>query len=672
MLNHEQVRFKIEELREKINHHNYRYYVLDDPQITDADFDALMRQLQELEAEYPQFISADSPTQRVGGAPASTFAPVRHRTPMLSLENAFNSVELDSFAQRLERLLAKPPGFYVTELKIDGLGVSLTYENGVFVRGATRGDGEVGEDVTQNLRTIRSLPLRLQQPITCEVRGEVFMRKEDFAALNARRQEEGEAVFANPRNASAGSLRQLDPQVTATRPLDIFLYHLGYLDEVTLPPGISPPTRHWQVLTLLREIGLPTASWARLCANFTEVQEVCRTWQEERNSFPFEIDGVVVKVDDLAVYPTLGATSKSPRWAIAYKFPAQQATSVIESIEVNVGRTGAITPMAIFTPVQLAGTTVSRANLHNQSLITQKDIRIGDTVVVQKAGDIIPEVVEVVLAQRPPQTQPFYLPKNCPACDAQLVHLNEEVVLRCVNLSCRAQAVERLVHFASRAAMDISGLGPALAEQLVTSGLANDPADLYHLTPAQLRTLPRMGERSASKLLAALEEAKGRGLARLLYGLGIRHVGESAAAALAQHFGHIDKIMATPSEQLLQVADIGPNTAQSIISFFSRPENHQLIERLKESGLSVVSEQIPAQGALRDQRFVVTGTLVNFTRHEAEEAIRTQGGIVGSAVSRQTNYLVVGDKPGSKLAKAQELAVTVLNEAEFMALLKGE
>ncbi len=667
-----QAQVEIERLRADINRHNYCYYVLDRPEITDAAFDTLMQRLTELEKAFPEFVTADSPTQRVGGAVAGAFAPVRHGTPMLSLDNAFDRADLLAFDQRLCRLLGRSTLEYVAELKIDGLGVSLLYENGRFARGATRGDGEVGEDVSQNLRTVRSLPLRLQAPVTCEVRGEVFMPKEPFAALNARREEEGEAVFANPRNASAGSLRQLDPRVTAGRPLAVFLYHLGFLDEASLPAELPPPRYHAEVMTFLRWVGLPTAGEWQLCRDIGEVLQFCEKWQDERNSLPFEIDGVVVKVNDLAVYPELGATAKSPRWAIAYKFPAQQATTVIQEIQVNVGRTGAITPMAIFTPVQLAGTTVSRASLHNASLIAQKDIRVGDTVVVQKAGDIIPEVVEVVTARRPAEAEPYQMPAACPACGAQLIHLDEEVVLRCVNLGCPAQAVEGLVHFASRDAMDITGLGPALAAQLVSAGLAQSPADLYELTQEQLQALPRMGERSAENLLRALAESKGHGLARLLYGLGIRHVGEGAARELARHFGAIAALLAAGQDELLQVPDIGPNTTQSITSFFARPENQELVKRLQASGVVMTEERQSGGNLLAGKRFVVTGTLAAYTRQEAEEAIRSQGGAVSSAVSRNTDYLIAGEKPGSKLAKAQELGVSVLDEAGFTALLKGE
>lgn len=662
---------EVESLRQEIERHNYLYYVLDQPEISDAAYDSLMRRLQELENQFPALVVPESPTQRVGGSPLAGFAPVRHRTPMLSLSNVYNAAELRAFCERVCRSLDKPDTQWVTEVKIDGLGVSLTYENGVLVRGATRGDGEVGEDVTQNLRTVRSVPLRLRFPVTCEVRGEVFMNKADFAALNAQREEDGEPLFANPRNASAGSLRQLDARITASRPLDILLYHLGYLDESGLPAALTAPRTQWEVLEFLRTIGLPVSREARQCSSIDEVQAFCDHWQNARNTLPFEIDGAVIKLDNLADHAVLGATAKSPRWAVANKFPAQQATSVIRSIEVNVGRTGAVTPLAIFDPVQLAGTTVSRASLHNEQLIRQKDIRVGDTVVVQKAGDIIPEVVEVLFALRPTASQPFLMPTHCPACQAELVHLDDEVALRCINRACPAQAVESLVHFASRDAMDIDGFGPALAQQLVAAGLVNDPADLFGLTFAQLTSLERMGAKSARKLLAALADSKGRGMARLLYGLGIRHVGEGTARDLAMHFRNMDNLSAASATDLLQVRDVGPSTAQSITQFFARPENQALIARLRQYGLLMEArESQPMGGALAGKRFVVTGTLVGFTRKAAEEAIRAQGGTVASSVSRNTDYVVAGEDPGSKLAKAQELGIAVLNETEFVQILQ--
>jgi DNA ligase (NAD+) len=672
-MDEQQAQLAIEQLRRELERHNYLYYVLDQPEVTDAVYDSLMRRLQELEAQFPQLVTPESPTQRVGGAPLSGFAPVQHRTPMMSLANVYNSEELRAFHQRVTKTLGVSTIEYVGEVKIDGLGISLTYEAGVLTRAATRGDGEVGEDVTVNIRTVRSVPLRLRFPITCEVRGEVFMRKADFARLNASREESGEPVFANPRNASAGSLRQLNPQVTAARPLDVFLYHLGYLDQNTLPSELGVPTTHWQVLTFLREIGLPVSKHSHLCSDIADVEAFCQQWQEQRNTLAFEIDGVVIKVNDLEAHNTLGMTAKSPRWATAYKFPAQQATSVIRHIHVNVGRTGSVTPLAEFDPVQLVGTTVSRASLHNEQYIRQKDVRLGDTVVVQKAGDIIPEVVEVLLHLRPSDSQPFVMPTHCPDCGSPLTHLDDEVVLRCVNRACPAQAVEGLVHFASRDAMDITGLGPAMAQQLVEADLVHDPADLYQLTLDQLVKLERTGEKSAQKLIQAINDSKNRGLTRLLYGLGIRHVGEGTARDLAEYFRSMDRLCTAQLDELLAVPDVGLSTAQSVQQFFARPENLELIQRLRAQGVVLEMEEKPesSQQALTGKKFVITGTLEHFSRKEAEDAVRMQGGTVSGSVSRNTDYVVVGADPGSKLTKAQSLGITILDEAEFRQLLQG-
>ncbi|NLN20216.1 MAG: NAD-dependent DNA ligase LigA [Firmicutes bacterium] len=672
-MNEAEARLEIEQLRRAIERHDHLYYVLNRPEITDEAYDALMRRLAELEQAFPHLITPESPTQRVGGAPAEGFATVQHRTPMLSLNNAFSLEEVEAFDARIRRLLDAETLEYVVEPKIDGLGVSLSYERGIFRQGATRGDGELGEDVTGNLRTVRSLPLRLQAPVSCEVRGEVFMRKEDFARLNARREEAGEAVFANPRNASAGALRQLDPRVTATRPLDILLYSIAFLEEDTLPEGWSVPTTQAQVMELLRALGFPTTQHWQLCSDIEAVLAYCDRWQNERSALPFEIDGVVIKVNDLSYHERLGSTARSPRWALAFKFPAQQAISVVQRIEVNVGRTGVVTPLAVFEPVQLAGTTVSRASLHNEAYLREKDVRVGDTVVVQKAGDIIPEIVSVRLDLRPADSEPYRMPTHCPDCGSELVHLDEEVALRCVNRNCPAQAVEGLVHFASRNAMDIEGLGPALAEQLVKSGLARGPGDLYSLTWEQLAQLERMGPKSAKNLVRAIDASRQRGLARLLYGLGIRHVGEGTARDLAAHLGHMDALLSATEESLQALPDIGPRTAQSIVEFFARHENRKMIEQLAEQGvlMSAVAEQ--TQGSvLTDKRVVVTGTLSSLSRKQVEELIRQHGGTVTSSVSRNVDFVVAGASPGSKLTRAQELGIPVLDEETFLNMLRGE
>ena len=677
---------RIDQLRELIHYHNYRYFTLDDPEISDAEYDQLMRELVELEAAYPELVTPDSPTQRVGAAPLEEFETVRHRTPMMSLANAFDREELEAFDLRVRKGLGVDAVEYVAELKIDGVAVSLSYEEGRLVRGATRGDGEVGEDVTQNLRTIPSVPLKLRRPVTIDVRGEVYMARADFEALNRRRAEEGLPLFANPRNSSAGSLRQLDPRITAERPLDIFCYGIGYLaapGEVTAPieaegageanTGPHGVATHVEGLELLRELGFKVNPHAQLCRDIGEVIEYCERWTALRSSLPYEIDGVVVKVNRLDYQQRLGATAKSPRWAIAFKFPAEQVTTVVRDIVVNVGRTGAVTPMAILDPVRVAGTTVSRATLHNEDYIRQKDIRIGDTVIIQKAGDIIPEVVAVVTGKRTGTERPFEMPKVCPACAGAVVRPEGEAVARCVNASCPAQLVEGITHFASRDAMDIEGLGPALATALVQKGLVRSVADLYSLTKEQLVSLERMGEKSASNLLAALEASKGRGFARVLYALGIRHVGEGTAADLAAHFGSMDALAKASVEELVAVPEVGEKIARSIVDYFSEPRNLAVIEALRAAGVKMTEDATPAVGErpLEGKRFVITGTLSGMTRQEAEAAIKRLGGVTSGSVSRNTDYLVVGASPGSKLQKALDLGVPVLDEEAFMKLIGG-
>lgn len=658
---------RAQRLREALHYHNYRYFVLDDPEISDAEYDRMMRELIELEEAYPELVVPDSPTQRVGAAPLPAFETVRHRTPMLSLSNAFDREELEAFDARIRRLLGGEPVEYVAELKIDGVAVSLSYQEGRFVRGATRGDGEQGEDVTQNLRTLRSVPLMLRRPATLDVRGEVFMAKSSFEALNEERRRRGEALFANPRNASAGSLRQLDPKVTAARPLDIYCYSVGYIE------GEAPRT-HQEGLELLRELGLKTNPHAALCRSIEEVAAFCERWERERSSLPYEIDGVVVKVNRLDLHERLGTTAKSPRWAIAYKFPAEQATTVVERIEVNVGRTGAVTPMAILRPVRIAGTTVSRATLHNEDYIREKDIRIGDTVVIQKAGDIIPEVVAVVASKRSGAEAIFRMPTECPVCGGAVVRAEGEAVARCTNTTgCPAQLVEGIVHFASRDAMDIEGLGPALAAALVESGMVRDVADLYGLVKDEVARLERMGEKSAANLVAAIERSKGRGLARLLYALGIRYVGEGTAQALAAHFHTMDALLGADREALLAVDDVGEKIAESLHAWLSEPRNQRLIEKLKEAGVAMREEAPAAKGPrpLEGKRFVITGTLARMGRKEAQRAIEALGGTATGSVSRSTDYLVVGENPGSKLERARELGIAILDEEGFMELLGG-
>lgn len=659
-------------MREEIEAHNYRYFALNEPTISDAEFDALMRELERLEAEHPELITPDSPTRRVGGQPAPEFGAARHREPMLSLANAYDEGELLAFHERVVKLLGRTEVEYVAELKIDGLAISLTYEDGRLVRGATRGDGEVGEDVTANLRTIRSVPLRLRggEGVDIEVRGEVFMFRPDFERMNAARKERGEPLFANPRNASAGAVRQLDPAITASRPLNISVYGIGYL------AGRSVGT-HWEGLALLREFGFRVSPHATRCETIEQAAAYYAEWGQRRAELPFEIDGVVVKMNDLGARQQLGTTAKSPRWAIACKFPAQQVTTVVRDIVVNVGRTGAVTPMAIMDPVQVAGSTVSRASLHNADFIREKDVRIGDTVILQKAGDVIPEIVAVLPERRTGDERLFAMPEQCPVCGSQVVRPPGEAVARCIGRSCPAQLVESLVHFASRDALDIEGLGPAVASELIKAGLVKDVADLYRLEADQVRALGRMGEKSSQNLLAALEASKGRGLARALYGLGIRHVGESVARELAAHFGSIDALLAADREALLAVPDIGEKIADSVAEFFAEAQNRGLIERLRSAGVKLTAEQTAGAaqaaggGPLVGKRVVITGALSRFSRREAEEAVRAQGGTVAGSVSKNTDYVVAGEAAGSKLEKARQLGVPVLDEEAFAALLNA-
>lgn len=654
---------KIEKLRELINYHNYRYYVLDDPEVSDAEYDSLMKELEALEREYPDLITPDSPTQRVGGAVLSGFQAVTHAIPLLSLANAYSQEELDSFDRRVRELLSSPPR-YTAELKIDGLAISLLYRDGVFIRGATRGDGQTGEDITNNLRTIRSIPLKLREPLAgdLEVRGECYMDKRAFEQLNKAQEEKGEKLFANPRNAAAGTLRQLDPKVTSERQLNVFLYGLGYSDAL-------PPDSHYETLQWLSSLGFRINPETQVFDSIDGVKEFIQYWHEKRESLPYDIDGIVVKVDSRVQQELLGTTAKSPRWAVAYKFPAMQKTTKVEDIIVQVGRTGAVTPLAILEPVFIAGSTVSRASLHNEDYVKEKDIRIGDTVVIQKAGDIIPEVVRSVPELRDGSERVFQMPQSCPACGTRLVREAGEAVWRCDNSQCPAKLVEGLVYFASRDALDIEGMGPAVVQQLVDAGLVKNPADIFKLTKEQLLGLDRFGERSAAKLVASIEEAKGRGLARLLTALGILHVGTQTAASLAAYFGSMEKLVTATEDQLAQVPDIGPVVASSISAFFQNPKNIQLIEELKKLGVKMDEPKQSRGEAFSGKTFVVTGTLSQFSRKEAKDAIESLGGKTTESVSKNTDYLVVGEKPGSKLDKARELGISILDEQQFIDML---
>lgn len=657
----EQAQKRMDELREILREHNYRYYVLDDPIVSDRQYDMWMRELEELEARYPQYITPDSPTQKVGGAPVSAFGAVRHATPMLSLSNAFNGQELRDFDRRVRAAVGDAR--YVLEHKIDGLSVMLEYEEGRLVRGSTRGDGITGEDVTGNIRTIRTVPLTLNEPVTIQVRGEVYISKKAFVKLNEEREEAGEPLFANPRNAAAGSLRQLDPRVTASRPLDIFVF--------SVESGDRTFDTHMEGLTYLKQIGLKVSPYIWPVSSIEEIIEQCEDWREKRHTLDFEIDGLVVKVDSIAQREKLGATSKSPRWAIAYKFPPEQKTSVIRNIFVQVGRTGVLTPTAEFDPVFVAGSTISRATLHNEDNIRQKDIRIGDTVIIQKAGDVIPEVVEVVKDRRTGSEIVFTMPARCPACGSEVVRLPGEAAARCTGTQCPAQQRRLLIHFASRDAMDIEGLGPAVVDTLVDNGLIRDAADLYTLTAEQLLPLERMAQKSADNLIRAINGSRGRGLARLLFALGIPLVGTRVATLLARHFGDIDRLMAAPEEEITAIREIGAKIAASLTHYFSQPGNRLMIDKLRAAGvrLTEVTDSGAASGALSGKTFVLTGTLSGMTRSEAKDKIEALGGRVSGSVSKKTDYVVVGEDPGSKYDKARELQVTILDEEAFMELL---
>lgn len=657
------------ELRQQINHHNYRYYVLDAPEIDDVDYDQLMRRLIELETAYPALITADSPTQRVGGAPAAGFERVTHLTPMRSLGNAFSADELTAFHNRVQNGLgADSPVEYVVELKIDGLAIDLVYENGLLVRGATRGDGNEGEDVTANIRTIRSLPLTLHGspenvPALLEVRGEIFMPRREFERLNRAREAAGEPLLANPRNAAAGSLRQLDPKATAERALDSFLYGIGVRQGINL-------TTHAETLEYLKSLGFKINPLYRVFTNIQAVIDYCTGWAEKRGELPYDIDGLVIKVNSVAGQELLGFTAKDPRWAIAYKFPAEQATTKVEDIFVGVGRTGVLTPTAILHPVRVAGSTVSRATLHNQGYIEEKDIRIGDTVIIHKAGDVIPEVVSVVAGKRTGEERPFVMPENCPECGSPVIRQSGEAAHKCTNPHCPALFREGLIHFVSRDAMNVDGLGPAVLANLAEAGLVQDAAGLYSLTEENLLQLERMGQKSAGNLLQAIEDSKQAGLARLLFALGIRYAGVKAASILARHFGHMEAVQEASYDELITLDEIGEKIAESVVAYFASPENLELISRLQSAGVKMTEEKPEAAGnqPFAGKTFVLTGTLPGMTRTEATALIERLGGKVSGSVSKKTDYVLIGEEAGSKLDKAEKLGVKIIDEAEFLSM----
>ncbi|MGG3853236.1 NAD-dependent DNA ligase LigA [Caldifermentibacillus hisashii] len=662
----EDAKKRVDELHKLLNQYGYEYYVLDKPSVPDSEYDKRMQELIALETEFPQLKTPNSPTQRVGGEVLEGFQKVRHRIPMLSLANAFNEADLRDFDRRVRQTVGDTA--YVCELKIDGLAVSLRYENGVFVQGSTRGDGTIGEDITVNLRTVRSIPLQLTEKVTIEVRGEVFMPKKSFAKLNKEREENGEILFANPRNAAAGSLRQLDPKIAASRNLDVFLYAIGenHLELIE---------RHSEGLNYLDRLGLKTNQERRLCSTIDDVLEYIKEWQEKRPDLPYEIDGIVVKVDRYDQQEKLGTTVKSPRWAIAYKFPAEEVMTKLIGIDLSVGRTGVVTPTGILEPVRVAGTTVQRASLHNEDLIKEKDIRIGDYVIVKKAGDIIPEVVRSVPEKRTGKENPFAMPTHCPACGSELVRLEGEVALRCINPKCPAQIREGLIHFVSRNAMNIDGLGEKVITQLFQENLVADVADIYKLTKDQLIQLERMGEKSVQNLLTAIEASKENSLERLLFGLGIRHVGAKAAKILAQTYEHIDRLMDAKEEELQAITDIGEKMANSIVTYFQAPEVKELIDELKSLGVNVTYKGERPQNIadiespVAGKTIVLTGKLTNLSRNEAKEKLEQLGATVTGSVSKKTDIVIAGADAGSKLEKAQSLDIEIWSEEQFLEIL---
>lgn len=653
---------RLQELRSEIIKHDYHYHVLDAPLIHDSEYDKLVAELRSLESKYPELVTKDSPTQRVAPTPLSDFASVQHRTPMLSYSNAYNFADLKDFDRRVRE------GYdgrieYVVELKIDGLAVALRYEEGIFTIGATRGDGEVGEDITQNLRTIRSLPLSLRSPLRLEVRGEAYMPKSVFVELNTEREQQGLQVFANPRNAAAGSLRQLDPRISAERKLDLLIYGLASIDNMQL-------SSHGEALELLHQAGFKVSPVREIVSTIEDAYAICLKYQGERHNLPYEIDGIVIKLNDYEGQRQLGATAKSPRWGIAYKFPAEVAVTKLLDIEITVGRTASLNPTALLEPVTIAGTVVSRASLHNADLIAERDIRVGDYVYVQKAGDIIPEVIGPVIEKRPQEAEPYRFPKDCPECGSTAQRREGEVAWRCPNGFCPALQREKVIYFVSRGAMDIEGVGEAVVITLLAQGMIRDAADLYYLNEELLLGLPRMGKRSVSNMLAAIEKSKGNSLERLVTALGIPLVGEKVALSLAREFKSLDGLMSATFDELTAVPEIGEKMADSVLNYFASEDNRNNIEKLRSAGVNFLFHAQAQGTALAGKTFVITGTLPGISREEAAELILSQGGTVAGSVSRKTDYLLAGEKAGGKLDKALGLGVSVINLDELRSMLK--
>ena len=662
----EAIKKRVEKLREEIEYHNYLYYVLDQPKISDTQYDRLMRELEKFEEEYPDLRSPNSPTQRIGASPLEEFEIVRHTIPMLSLSNAFDESEARDFDKRVKKFLGTSEDIeYVAEPKFDGLAIELVYERGQFVVGSTRGDGVNGENITQNLRTIRTIPLQLIQkeipvPERLEVRGEAIMQINKFKELNRKREEMGEPLFANPRNAAAGSVRQLDPKITAERPLEIYFYALGEVRGWTFK-------NQWEVLQTLPKWGLRTNPHVRKCKNIDEVLYYYHEMNEKRETLPHEIDGTVIKVNSFDLQTRLGEIARSPRWALAFKFQPKQETTKILDIRVQVGRTGALTPVAVMEPVKVGGVEVSRATLHNQDEIDKKDVRVGDTVIIQRAGDVIPEVVQVVASKRTGKENKFKMPSKCPVCGAEII--KEEAIHRCIGLDCPAQLKGRIKHFASKRAMDIDGLGVKLIDQLVDKGLVKDVADIYYINKEEFIELERMAEKSAQNIIDAIERSKIKPLSKFLFALGIRHAGETTAEDLARHFPRLDDFPHLSEEDLIEVEGIGPEVAASVHQFFNDRKNKESIELLKKAGVKVIEPKVKEKGKLAGKTFVFTGALKTFGRDEARALVESLGGMTASAISKKVDFVVVGEDPGSKFDKAKELGVKTLTEEEFKMMI---
>ena len=666
MENIAEIKQRIGKLRELLNYHNYRYYVLDGPEVSDAEYDELMLELKQLEEAHLELVTPDSPTQRVGAAPVEAFGVIAHPQPLLSLANAFSNEELEAWYRRASNILGNRETDFVCELKIDGLAVALTYVNRLLEVGATRGDGYRGENITQNLRTIRSIPLSIpgEAPPRFEVRGEVYLPKAGFKKLNEERAREGMSLFANPRNAAAGSVRQLDPRITTQRPLDIFIYGLGWAE------GKAVPETHWETMQYLKSLGFKINPDIALCHTIDEVKNYYENWVERREELPYDADGVVVKINSTVLQDELGHVGREPRWAIAYKFPAVQGTTRLIDIGINVGRTGSLNPYAILEPVKVGGVTIKQAALHNEEDIQRKDIRIGDWVTIQRAGEVIPEIVGPIASRRTGEEKVFHMPSRCPTCGADVIKPENEAMHRCTNAACPAQILEKIKHFVSRGAMDIDGIGDKLSEALFDAGLVKDIGDLYYLSQQQLLCLEKMAEKSVANILASIEKSKTRPLPRVIFALGITHIGEETAEILAEHFTSVDELARAQPEQLVDIPSIGPKIADSILAFFRQEENKSIIDKLREAGVKLESEKVEQEELpLAGLDFVITGKLETSTRQEAEVKIKALGGKASSDVTRKTSYLVLGADPGSKKTRAEALGIKSVNEAELLQLL---